>query len=131
MPPCERNEMVSINNMPIPPRRQSEPDPAIVSALRYAKRNLWDGSAATATYAATYAYSEFICNALPDGAADTIASTVILPRLRAWCGDDSVTTFRQALHRVTYHFPADLSSEAVQAARHAWLDQLIAEFGGE
>ncbi len=116
--------MVSINNMPIPPRRQSEPDPAIVSALRYAKRSLWDGSTAQA-------YSEFICNALPDGAADTIASTVILPRLRAWCGDDSVTTFRQALHRVTYHFPADLSSEAVQAARHAWLDQLIAEFGGE
>ena len=111
-------------HLPIPPRRPSEPNPHIVKALRYAKRYLWDGSA-------TRAYSEFICNALPDGAADTIASTVILPRLRAWCGDESVTTFRQALHRVTYHLPTDLSSKAVQEARHAWLDQLISEFEGE
>jgi len=63
--------------------------------------------------------------------ADTIASTVILPRLRAWCGDESVTTFRQALYRVSYSTLDDLSSEAVQAARHAWLDQLISEFGGQ
>lgn len=111
-------------HLPIPPRRQSEPSPLIVKALRYAKRNLWDGSA-------THAYSEFICNALPYNVADTISSTVILPRLRAWCGDESVTTFRQALGRITYHHPTDLSNEAVQAARHAWLDQLISEFGGE
>lgn len=110
--------------LPIPPRRPSEPSPLIVKALRCAKRNLWDGSA-------THAYSEFICNALPYSVSDTIASTVILPRLRAWCGDESVTTFRQALHRVTYHLPTDLSSKAVQEARHAWLDQLISEFGGE
>lgn len=111
-------------HLPIPPRRESEPSPHIVSALRYAKRQLWDGSA-------TNAYSEFICNALPYGVGDAIAATVILPRLRAWCGDESVSTFRQALHRVTYHLPTDLSSKAVQEARHAWLDQLISEFGGE
>jgi len=110
--------------LPIPPRRPSEPSPHIVKALRYAKRNLWDGSA-------THAYSEFICNSLPYDDADTIASTVILPRLRAWCGDESVTTFRQALYRVSYSTLDDLSSEAVQAARHAWLDQLISEFGGQ
>lgn len=118
-------------HLPIPPRRESEPSPHIVSALRFAKRNLWDGSAASADYAATYAYSEFICNALPYSVSDAIASTVILPRLRAWCGDESISTFRQALHRVTYHLPTDLSSKAVQEARHAWLDQLISEFGGE
>ena len=110
--------------LPIPPRLTSEPNPLIVKALRYAKRNLWDGSA-------THAYSEFICNALPYSVGDAIASTVILPRLRAWCGDESVTTFRQALGRVTYHLPTDLSSKAVQEARHAWLDQLISEFGGQ
>ena len=111
-------------HLPIPPRRQSEPSPHIVSALKFAKRNLWDGSGACT-------YSEFICNALPHNVSDTIASTVILPRLRAWCGDESVTTFRQALGRVTYHHLVDLSSQAVQEARHAWLDQLISEFGGQ
>ena len=111
--------------LPIPPRRQSESNPHIVSALRYAKRNLWDGQAHS------HARSEFICNALPYNVGDTLAATVILPRLRAWCGDETVTTFRQALGRVTYHLLADLSSEAVQEARHAWLDQLISEFGGE
>lgn len=111
-------------HLPIPPRRPSEPSPHIVSALKYAKRNLWDGRHVAAQ-------SEFICNALPYNVSDTIASTVILPRLRAWCGDESVTTFRQALGRVTYRLLPDLSSEAVQQARHAWLDQLIAEFGGE
>lgn len=112
--------------LPIPPRLTSEPSPHIVSALRYAKRQLWDGSATTC------AHSEFICNSLPYNVADTISATVILPRLRAWCGDSSVTTFRQALGRITYHHPTtDLSSEAVQEARHAWLDQLISEFGGE
>ena len=111
--------------LPIPPRLTSEPSPRIVSALKYAKRNLWDGQPAT------YAHSEFICNALPYNVADTISATVILPRLRAWCGDSSVTTFRQALGRITYHHLTDLSSEAVQEARHAWLDQLISEFGGE
>lgn len=124
-------EATLINRLPIPPRRWVESNPHIVSALRYAKRNLWDGSAASAAYAATHAYSEFICNALPYGFGDTIASTIILPRLHAWCGDETVTTFRQALSRVTYHYAPDLSSEAVQAARHAWLDQLISEFGGE
>lgn len=111
-------------HLPIPPRRPSEPNPHIVSALRFAKRYLWDGSGACT-------YSEFICNSLPYSVSDTISSTVILPRLRAWCGDETVTTFRQALGRVTYHHLHDLSSEAVQAARHAWLDQLISEFGGE
>ena len=111
--------------LPIPPRLTSAPNPHIVSALRCAKRNLWDGQPVT------HARSEFICNSLPYDDADTIAATVILPRLRAWCGDESVTTFRQALGRITYHHPTDLSSEAVQKARHAWLDQLISEFGGE
>lgn len=110
--------------LPIPPRLPSEPSPHIVSALRYAKRNLWDGTGPCRC-------SEFICNALPYDVADTIASTVILPRLRAWCGDSSVTTFRQALGRVTYHHLVDLSSQAVQETRHAWLDQLISEFGGQ
>ena len=110
--------------LPIPPRRPSEPNPHIVKALRYAKRSLWDGTHATTC-------SEFICNALPYNVSDTIAATVILPRLRVWCGDETVTTFRQALGRVTYHHLHDLSSEAVQEARHAWLDQLISEFGGE
>lgn len=112
-------------HLPIPPRLTSAPSPHIVSALKYAKRNLWDGQPAT------HGRSEFICNSLPYNVGDTISSTVILPRLRAWCGDESVTTFRQALGRVTYHLLADLSSEAVQAARRAWLDQLISEFGGE
>ena len=111
--------------LPIPPRLTSAPNPLIVKALRYAKRNLWDGQIHPCTS------SEFICNALPYDVADTIAATVILPRLRAWCGDETVTTFRQALGRVTYHHLVDLSSQAVQEARHAWLDQLIAEFGGE
>ena len=111
-------------HLPIPPRRKSEPNPLIVSALKFAKRNLWDGSGACTC-------SEFICNALPYGFGDTIASTVILPRLQAWCGDETVTTFRQALGSVTYHAPTDLSCEAVQEARHAWLDQLISELGGE
>ena len=110
--------------LPIPPSLTSEPNPHIVSALRYAKRNLWDGTG-------PYPYSEFICNALPYNVADIISATVILPRLRAWCGDESVTTFRQALGRVTYHHLVDLSNEAVQQARLAWLDQLIVEFGGE
>lgn len=110
--------------LPIPPRLTSAPNPHIVSALRYAKRHLWDGTHTTAR-------SEFICNSLPYNVADTISSTVILPRLRAWCGDESVTTFRQALGRVTYHHLVDLSSQVVQEARHAWLDQLISEFGGE
>ena len=112
-------------HLPIPPRRESEPNPLIVKALRYAKRNIWDGQSPL------YTRSEYICNSLPYDDADTIASTVILPRLRAWCGDESVITFRQALGRITYHHPTDLSCEAVQAARHAWLDQLISEFGGE
>ena len=112
-------------HLPIPPRRPSEPNPHIVKALRCAKRNLWDGRTPERVG------SEFICNSLPYGEIDTIASTVILPRLRAWCGDETVTTFRQALGRVTYHHLYDLSRADVQAARHAWLDQLISEFGGE
>lgn len=112
-------------HLPIPPRLTSAPNPHIVSALKYAKRYLWDGRTPN------HVGSEFICNALPYDVGDTISSTVILPRLRAWCGDETVTTFRQALGRVTYHHLHDLSSEAVQEARHAWLDQLISEFGGE
>ena len=112
-------------HLPIPPRRPSEPNPLIDKALKYAKRNLWDGRTPERVG------SEFICNSLPYGEIDTIATTVILPRLRAWCGDESVSTFRQALGRVTYRLLADLSREDVQAARHAWLDQLISEFGGE
>lgn len=118
-----------MNNIPLPPRVESKPNPKFVAMLKGAREALWRGRG-------RHAYGrEYICLSLPDmpGTEDLAdLQEAIEDRLQGRLSFDGWLTKQGVPSHSAHEDDADgvFGTVSMQAARLRWIDQLIEEFGG-